>query len=99
MFYVCRYCIFTCWDKCYISPAVGVFYLEAYIVPLFYDSDEGGRQSKMVGDSKLHAISETAYARANVNAHAVWEMTYSMTRILAIYQRQQKVQYLHSGIG
>ena len=29
------------------------------------DCDEGGRQSKMTGNSKSHAVSRTAWARAN----------------------------------
>ena len=42
------------------------------------DSEEGRRQSKMTANPKSHAVSQTAYAEADVNLYAVWETAYGV---------------------
>ncbi len=76
--------------KFYISPAVEVISLHDMLrkhikTQLHFpqvDSGEGGRQSKMVANSRSYAVSLTAYAGANGNLYAVWEMACSVKGLI-----------------
>ena len=62
----------------YISHAVVVYYCLVCLEcsSKWFRWGEGGRQSKIAANSKSHAVSHTAYVRANANFHAIWETGY-----------------------